>query len=63
MKRAIILIAILATAAQGQTRNARSEVAMPAPVPLRYVSNITRVSKDLNWRPRTGIDDGLNTIL
>jgi nucleoside-diphosphate-sugar epimerase len=39
------------------------EVAMPAPVPLRYVSNITRVSKDLSWRPWTGIDDGLRTIL
>ena len=31
MKRALILIAILATAAHGQTRNARSEVAIPAP--------------------------------
>lgn len=39
------------------------EVAAPAPVPLRYVSNITRVSKDLGWRPWTGIDDGLRTIL
>lgn len=39
------------------------EVAMPAPVPLRYVSDITRVSKDLSWRPWTGIDDGLRVIL
>lgn len=39
------------------------EVAVPAPVPLRYVSNITRVSKDLSWRPWTNIDDGLRTIL
>ena len=39
------------------------EIEMPAPVPLRYVSDITRVSKDLSWRPRTTIDDGLNTIL
>jgi CDP-paratose 2-epimerase len=39
------------------------EVAMPAPVPLRYVSNITRISNDLSWRPWTGIDDGLRTIL
>jgi nucleoside-diphosphate-sugar epimerase len=39
------------------------EIAMPAPVPLRYVSNITRVSKDLSWRPWTSIDDGLRTIL
>ena len=39
------------------------EVAIPAPVPLRYVSNITRVSKDLGWRPWTNIDDGLQAIL
>lgn len=39
------------------------EVAMPAPVPLRYVSNITHVSEDLGWRPWTNIDDGLSTIL
>lgn len=39
------------------------EVNMPVPVPLRYVSNIERVSKDLNWRPWTGIDDGLRAIL
>ena len=39
------------------------EVAVPAPVPLRYVSNITRVSKDLSWRPWTNVEDGLSTIL
>jgi nucleoside-diphosphate-sugar epimerase len=39
------------------------EITAPAPVPLRYVSNITRVSKDLSWRPWTSIDDGLRTIL
>ena len=39
------------------------EVNMPAPVPVRYVSNITRVSNDLGWRPWIGIDDGLQTIL
>lgn len=39
------------------------EVNMPAPVPMRYVSNITRVSNELGWRPWIGIDDGLQTIL
>lgn len=39
------------------------EVPAPAPVPLRYVSNITHVSKDLSWRPWINIDDGLRTIL
>jgi len=37
--------------------------AMPAPVPLRYVSEITRASDELNWRPQVGIDDGLRIIL
>jgi nucleoside-diphosphate-sugar epimerase len=36
---------------------------MPAPVPLRYVSDITRVSENLGWRPQIGIDDGLRVIL
>ena len=39
------------------------EIAMPAPVPLRYVSNIARAGKDLSWRPWTSVDDGLRTIL
>lgn len=39
------------------------EVEMPPPVPLRYVSDITRVSQELSWRPRTNVDDGLSTIL
>ena len=39
------------------------EVNMPAPVPVRYVSDITRVSNELGWRPWIGIDDGLQTIL
>ncbi|HEV8427164.1 MAG TPA: NAD(P)-dependent oxidoreductase [Pyrinomonadaceae bacterium] len=39
------------------------EVNRPAPVPLRYVSNITRASNELGWRPWVGIDDGLRAIL
>ena len=35
----------------------------PAPVPLRYVSDITRVSSELGWRPWVGIEDGLRSIL
>jgi CDP-paratose 2-epimerase len=37
--------------------------ALPAPVPLRYVSDITRVGDELDWQPRIGIDAGLRTIL
>ena len=36
---------------------------MPAPVPLRYVSDITRISDELGWQPQVGIDDGLRAIL
>ena len=36
---------------------------MPPPVPLRYVSDITRIEVDLGWRPQIGIDDGLRVIL
>ena len=41
----------------------QEDPAMPAPVPLRYVSNITRISDELGWRPQIGIDDGLRVIL
>jgi nucleoside-diphosphate-sugar epimerase len=35
---------------------------MPAPVPLRYVSDLTRIGDELNWRPQVGIDDGLRVL-
>jgi nucleoside-diphosphate-sugar epimerase len=41
----------------------QDDPAMPAPVPLRYVSDTTRVEKELNWRPQIGIDHGLGVIL
>ena len=39
------------------------EVPMPAPVPLRYVSDTTRISNELDWRPQIGVNDGLAVIL
>lgn len=36
---------------------------MPAPVPLRYVSNISRISDELGWQPQITVDDGLRVIL
>ena len=36
---------------------------LPAPVPLRYVSNLTRITNELSWRPEFGVDEGLRTIL
>lgn len=35
---------------------------MPHPVPLRYVSDLTRISQELDWTPQVGIDDGLRVV-
>lgn len=40
----------------------QEDPAMPAPVPLNYVSNIALIGNELNWRPQIGIDDGLRMI-
>jgi nucleoside-diphosphate-sugar epimerase len=41
----------------------QEDPAIPAPVPLRYVSDLTRIGDDLDWRPWIGIDDGLRVLL
>jgi nucleoside-diphosphate-sugar epimerase len=41
----------------------QEDPSMPPPVPLRYVSDITRAVDELGWRPWIGIDDGLRVIL
>jgi nucleoside-diphosphate-sugar epimerase len=41
----------------------QDDPSMPVPVPLRYVSDTTRVIDELAWRPWIGIDDGLQTLL
>lgn len=35
---------------------------VPPPVPIRYVSDITRVSDELGWRPQISIDVGLRLL-
>jgi nucleoside-diphosphate-sugar epimerase len=37
--------------------------AMPAPVPLRYVSDTTLIEEELDWRPQVAIDQGVREIL
>ncbi|HEX3187262.1 MAG TPA: NAD(P)-dependent oxidoreductase [Pyrinomonadaceae bacterium] len=32
---------------------------IPLPMPLRYVSDLTRIENELQWRPQIGIDNGL----
>jgi dTDP-glucose 4,6-dehydratase len=39
------------------------EVPLRAPLPLRYVSDTTRITNDLGWRPQISIDSGLAVIL
>ena len=41
----------------------QEDPSIPVPVPLRYVSDITRISDELDWRPQVGIDAGLRVIL
>ena len=35
---------------------------VPFPVPLRYVSDLTRIGHELDWRPQIGIDNGLTVV-
>ena len=36
---------------------------LPAPAPLRYVSDLTRINNELDWRPYVAVDVGLRAIL
>jgi nucleoside-diphosphate-sugar epimerase len=36
---------------------------IPLPVPVRYVTNLTRVRDELGWLAKIGIDDGLRKLL
>jgi nucleoside-diphosphate-sugar epimerase len=41
----------------------QEDPSIPSPVPLRYVSDITRANDELNWRPQIGIFHGLQLLL
>jgi nucleoside-diphosphate-sugar epimerase len=34
-----------------------------APVPINYISDLSRVNAELNWRPEIGIEEGLRSLL
>ncbi|MEJ7618789.1 MAG: NAD(P)-dependent oxidoreductase [Pyrinomonadaceae bacterium] len=36
---------------------------LPAPVPVNYVSDLTRVREELVWQPQIGIEEGIKTLL
>jgi nucleoside-diphosphate-sugar epimerase len=35
---------------------------IPLPVPLRYVSDLTRINSELDWKPQIAIDAGLRVV-
>jgi len=36
---------------------------LPAPVPLNYISDLTRVREELGWQPQIGIEEGLKSLI
>ncbi|HSS21161.1 MAG TPA: NAD(P)-dependent oxidoreductase [Pyrinomonadaceae bacterium] len=36
---------------------------LPPPVPVNYVSDLTRVNEQLGWKPMIGIEEGLRSLL
>lgn len=41
----------------------QEDPSIPLPVPLRYVTDTTKINKELDWKPWIGIDKGLQIIL
>ncbi len=39
------------------------DAAKPAPVPLNYISDLTRVRQELDWYPQIGIEEGLKSLI
>jgi nucleoside-diphosphate-sugar epimerase len=36
---------------------------LPTPVPLNYISDLTRIKNELGWQPQIGIEEGLRSLL
>jgi len=36
---------------------------IPAPIPVNYISDITRIRQELGWQPEIGIETGLRSVL
>lgn len=43
--------------------NIDETVRLPAPVPLNYISDITRIGAELGWRPEISVEEGLRSLL
>jgi nucleoside-diphosphate-sugar epimerase len=40
-----------------------NDESLPHPVPVNYVSDLSRIREELGWRPRIGIEEGLRSLL
>jgi CDP-paratose 2-epimerase len=40
-----------------------TEPTLPPPVPLNYISDLTRIKRDLGWEPQIGIEEGLRSLI
>lgn len=36
---------------------------LPAPVPFNYISDLSKIRRELDWRPEIGLEEGLQTLL
>jgi nucleoside-diphosphate-sugar epimerase len=43
--------------------NIVNDDSLPTPVPVNYVSDLTKVHEQLGWQPQIGIDEGLSSLL
>ena len=41
----------------------QEDPSIPLPVPLRYVTDTTKINKELDWKPWIGVDKGLQVLL
>jgi len=39
------------------------EGTIPPPVPLNYISDLTRIKRDLGWEPQIGVEEGLRGLI
>jgi nucleoside-diphosphate-sugar epimerase len=40
-----------------------TETSVTAPVPLNYISDLTRIKRDLGWEPQIGVEEGLRSLI
>lgn len=40
-----------------------SDDALPAPVPFNYISDLSKIKRELDWQPNINLETGLRTLL